>query len=70
MCTEYFISCTESYEKGASKMDWLAIVSLIVGIFSIVLAIYSMVSTAKMQKRIVKICKNIRKLIDGKEDEN
>ena len=51
-------------------MDWLAIVSLIVGIFSIVLAIYSMVSTAKMQKRIVNICKNIRKLIDGKEDEN
>ena len=38
-------------------MDWLAIVSLVVGIVSIVLAIYSMVTTAKMQKRIVKICK-------------
>lgn len=51
-------------------MDWLAIVSLVVGIVSIVLAIYSMVSTAKMQKRVIKICKNTRKLIDGKEDEN
>lgn len=51
-------------------MDWLAIVSLVVGIVSIVLAIYSMVTTSKMQKRIVKNCKNIRKLIDGKEDEN
>ena len=51
-------------------MDWLAVVSLVVGIVSIVLAIYSMLTTADMQKRIVKICKNIRKLIDGKEDEN
>ena len=51
-------------------MDWLAIVSLVVGIVSIVLAIYYMVTTSKMQKRIVKICKNIRKLIDGKEGEN
>ena len=51
-------------------MDWLTIVSLVVGIFSIVLAIYSIASTSKIQKRIVKICKNIRKLIDGKEDEN
>ena len=44
-------------------MDWLAIVSLVVGIVSIVLAIYSMVTTSKKKKRIVKICKNIRKLI-------
>lgn len=32
-------------------MNWLAIVSLVVGIVSIVLAIYSMVTTSKMQKK-------------------
>ena len=51
-------------------MTVLSIISLIVGIVSIILAIYSMVTTAKMQKRIVNICKNIRKLIDGNDDEN
>ena len=47
----------------------LSIVSLVVGIVSIVLAIVSMVSTTRTEKRIIKIVKTIRKLIDGKEDE-
>lgn len=46
----------------------LSITSLVVGLVSIVLAIFSMISTKKTQERIVKICKNIRKLIDGKDD--
>lgn len=50
-------------------MNAISIVSLIVGIVSIVLAIYSMVSTAKMQKRVLKTCFKIRKLIDGKDGE-
>ena len=49
---------------------WLPIVSLVVGIISIVLAIFSMVTTYKTEARIIKICKNIRKLIDGQDDEN
>ena len=47
----------------------LSIVSLVVGVVSIALAIVSMVSTARTEKRILKITKTIRKLIDGKEDE-
>ena len=47
----------------------LSIVSLVVGIVSIVLAIVSMVSTTRTEKRIIKIVKTIRRLIDGKEDE-
>ena len=50
-------------------MEWLSVVSLVVGIFSIILAVYSMISTSKMQKRIIILCKTIRKLIDGREDE-
>ncbi len=46
----------------------LAIISIVVGLVSIGLAIFSMVTTYRTEKRIVKICKNIRKLIDGKED--
>jgi len=49
---------------------WLPIVSLIVGVVSIVLAIFSMVTTYKTESRIIKICKTIRRLIDGKDDEN
>ncbi len=47
----------------------LSIVSLVVGVVSIALAIVSMVSTTRTEKRILKITKTIRKLIDGKEDE-
>ncbi len=46
----------------------LAILSLVVGIVSIVLAIFSMVTTARTEKKIIRICKNIRKLIDGQND--
>ena len=49
---------------------WLPIVSLVVGIVSIVLAIFSMITTYKIEARIIKICKKIRKLIDGQDDEN
>lgn len=55
--------------KRSMKMEWLSVVSLVVGIFSIILAVYSMISTSKMQKRIITLCKTIRKLIDGREDE-
>ena len=47
----------------------LSIVSLVVGFTSIILAIVSMISTTRTEKRIIKIVKTIRKLIDGKEDE-
>lgn len=46
----------------------LTIVSLIVGVVSIVLAIFSMVSTKKTQNRIIENTRKIRKLIDGKEE--
>lgn len=46
----------------------LSIISLVVGLVSIVLAIFSMASTKKTQDRIVDICKKIRKSIDGKDD--
>ena len=49
---------------------WLPIVSLVTGIVSIVLAIFSIVTAYKTETRIIKICKKIRKLIDGQDDEN
>ena len=48
----------------------LAIISIIVGLVSIVLAIVSMITTSRTEKRIIKIVKTIRKLIDGKDDES
>lgn len=48
----------------------LAIISIIVGLVSIVLAIVSMITTSRTEKRIIKIVKNNRKLIDGKDDES
>lgn len=48
----------------------LAIISIIVGLVSIVLAIVSMITTSRTEKRIIKIVENIRKLIDGKDDES
>ena len=49
-------------------MDWLTIVSLITSLFSVFLAVFSIVTTYKTEERIIKICKNMRKLIDGKDD--
>ncbi len=44
------------------------VLSLLVGIVSIILAIFSMITTGKTEKRIIKIAKTIRKLIDGNDD--
>lgn len=46
----------------------LTIVSLIVGVVSIVLAIFSMLSTKKTQDRIIENTKKIKKSIDGKDE--
>lgn len=46
----------------------LSIISLVIGLVSIGLAVFSMISTKKMQNRIVNVCKDTRKLIDGKDD--
>ena len=51
-------------------MLWLSIVSIIVGAVSIALAIFAMITKSKTEKRIIKICKKIRKLIDGKTDDD
>ena len=48
----------------------LAIISIIVGLVSIVLATVSMITASRTEKRIIKIVKTIRKLIDGKDDES
>ena len=48
------------WEQFKEKKMVLSIVSLVVGLVSIVLAVFSMAITSKTEKRIIKICKSIK----------